>query len=297
MKSICQLSIFGMILIFMNPAQARVFTGTIGGGGGGPMISEFRSIAKTIITQRWCSAKDTELLRQTLETVRIRAVKSLKDPANKYLTRVKNQEGLAAYGSFNYIQLKTKTPKEMSFESLLQSKGKVGDLVAHELFRASGVVGTDGQSIDDNYKISVDRCGLDKFEWPQQNSGYYCIITYPVFTKIFEGNATLGFIEGTSFSGAHGYSEEDAKENTLSSCQDSASAESCMQARHRCEPSTFKTYQCTVTIPGVIYDEASFTGIGSSSTEAEHNARVKCAKEANNRHLCGSDYKLECKPQ
>jgi len=153
------------LLFLIQTSLAKADRGNGSGGGGNELVAEFISSAKVILNlESLAQSPDLPALQNALTHAKIVSVRILNDLATG--KPVPNQKSLVAWGSKDSIQLKEDSgvPGESSWEHLLKSRQPVAHFVLHELYRATGLVGTDGKSVDENFQISIGRFHLDKLQ-------------------------------------------------------------------------------------------------------------------------------------
>jgi len=138
------------------------------------LVVSFKAIAEQLIVRHKAfglSDEEATILRRALSQSSIVSTPALVNPVTGKPLQCSDgphlcPEKLIAYGSPGLIQLKEDSgrPQEDSWERVLNERRPFAHYVAHELFRASGVLGSDGRSIDDTFQISVQRCHLDTNE-------------------------------------------------------------------------------------------------------------------------------------
>ncbi|MBA2404342.1 MAG: hypothetical protein H0V66_06190 [Bdellovibrionales bacterium] len=133
------------------------------GGGGDQLIVEFISIGNELIREPILDDADKDLLGKTINTTKIVTVSILKNPVTG--KDIPNQKTLVAWGSPNLIQLKLSSglPGEAGWDKIDRRKESIAQYVFHELYRASGVMDSKGQSPDETFQISIGKYRLDKY--------------------------------------------------------------------------------------------------------------------------------------
>jgi hypothetical protein len=158
MKILCLLV---LNLLIAGPAlAARLGPGS--SGGGNSSIAFFVASAEALLKRVKFQPTHAALLQSALKSAHIEAGRVLLTPGTS--RPVSNQEGLLAYGSPGLIQLKLNQPGEESFEKAVAEGRPLAHIVIHELFRASGAVGEDGNSIDDAYQLTIGFYRLNKLD-------------------------------------------------------------------------------------------------------------------------------------
>ncbi len=155
------LNLIKMCVVFFS---VSVLAGPGASGGGDELAAQFVILAKNLIRHFPFPHVQKTLLTQALEKSSITSTPLLLE--KKDGQPVSHQEGLLAWSTESFIQLKRHTPgsQDASWEKLVKEKKPVAHQIAHELFRASGAVGEDGKSIDDNYRLSVAQFHLEQLQ-------------------------------------------------------------------------------------------------------------------------------------
>lgn len=148
----------GLILAF--PAWG----GNSSSGGGSTLVAGFVSLANGLLKNYpGFSAEHRRALTLGLNSATTVSTPVLVDPQTH--RAIANQKPLVAWGSPGLIQLKEDSgdPSAQSWERLIKENKPVAHHIAHELFRASGILGSDGKSIDEGYQLSIGVYHLDSF--------------------------------------------------------------------------------------------------------------------------------------
>jgi hypothetical protein len=170
------MALFVHLLISMTffATEQGAFAGGQGSGGGNDIVARFTSLSNQLLDDGPFSEDDKNLLRKALSDSHITSVPVLIDERTH--KAVPNQSQLLAWASRGSIQLKESSPdpKDASFTDLIFKRKPLAHELAHELFRATGLVNTDQKSIDENYQLSIGKYHLD--QWPlylpdQPNNG------------------------------------------------------------------------------------------------------------------------------
>jgi len=197
--------------------------GTNSSGGGNELVAQFVSLATLVLNNStFMSSPDRDRLQATLNTVKIVSAPVLVDPVSQQ--PIPNQRQLLAWGSPGLIQLKESTNQQgdASWEDKVKAGRSMAHLVIHELYRASGLVGADGRSVDDNFEITIAQYHLDKFD-PGPDST--CFVSR-VRAALPDGSTVL--IEDTPV----GFSMGDASTLGLQQCEEEYPDAQCVVAGH-----------------------------------------------------------------
>ena len=138
--------------------------GNSSSGGGNTLVAGFVSLANGLMRNyAGFSAEHKRALTLGLNSATPVSTPVLTDPQSHQ--PIANQRELVAWGSPGLIQLKEDSgdPRAQSWERLIRENKPVAHHIAHELFRASGILGADGKSIDDGYQLSIGVYHLDSF--------------------------------------------------------------------------------------------------------------------------------------
>lgn len=135
--------------------------GSEGGGGGNRLIAEYVAVANSLLGTVAFTPEHKRLLKQALERAEFKTTKQLMDPVTRQ--PLAEQDKLIAWGSPGLVQLKEKGVLfQDSFEDALATARPIAHIVIHELFRASGALGSDGKSIDENFQLSIGKYHLEQ---------------------------------------------------------------------------------------------------------------------------------------
>jgi|GEM_PF-6817009 len=154
-----------VILFSLNTALGQVPSTAIEGnegGGGDQLIVEFVSMANRLIEEDLIDGPDKLILEKSLDSTRIVIVQVLKNPVTG--AEIPNQSTLVAWGSPNLVQLKvTADRSHASWDRLSEDEQSLAQYVFHELYRASGVVDTNGNCPDETFQLSIGKYRLNEY--------------------------------------------------------------------------------------------------------------------------------------
>ena len=121
------------------------------------------SLSNVLIKEATIAAHQKFILASALSTSLISSVPILRDPTTG--APISDQEQMLAYSGKGFIQLKqdSKDRSIDSFARVLRERRPIAQYLAHELYRASGLLGNDNKSVDDRFQLSIGVDHLDTY--------------------------------------------------------------------------------------------------------------------------------------
>lgn len=155
-------NLFMILLALISCLSSQALAGRESGGGDVD-VAQFVSLSNILLKDYPWPADQQFLLASALANSKIFSAPVLRDPNTG--AEIPNQSQLIAWSSKGVIEIKQASSNagDASLSKMVAAGEPVAQYLAHELYRASGVLGKDGKSIDDQFQLSIQTYHLDTF--------------------------------------------------------------------------------------------------------------------------------------